>query len=100
MNTVQFTDKELAPLRRCIEGHELNPSEWSVTHHYAVNCGTVNYRRIVGSSNIHLQISKRWNTVRKDVDPKAPIYHAVIRSDNTVEGHQEAIDVIADTVGR
>ena len=100
MNTVQFTDKELAPLRRCIEGHAVTPVKGFMSHCYKVACGTVVYSRNIGSSNILLQISKRWNTVRKDVDTNAPIHSAIILKDNSVIGDQEAIDVIADTVGR
>ena len=100
MNTVQFTDKELAPLRRCIEAHELETRRGYTSHRYAVNCGTVVYSRNVGSSNIYLTTCKHWNTVNTNVDRNAPIYGAIILSDNSVIGDQEAIDIIAEAVGR
>ena len=100
LHTIQFTEKELAPLRRCIDGHTVTPVKGFMSHCYKVACNTVVYSRDTGSSNIYLQISKRWNTVSKNVDTKAPIYSAIILKDNSVIGDQEAIDVIADTVGR
>ena len=100
MPTVQFTNNEMSPLRECISGHAVTESANGITHRYQVRCGTVVYTSSVSSTDITLVTSKSFNTVRRDVDKNAPVYMAVIRSDNSVVGDQQAIDIIADTVGR
>ena len=100
MNSVQFTEKELAPLRRCINAYKVTSSQGIVSYHYEVACGTVVYTRASRSADISLVTSKSFNRFRSDVKRDAPVYCAVITRDNRVVGDQVAIDIIADTVGR
>lgn len=103
LHTIQFTEKELAPLRRCIDAHRVATldgvvSPHVVTHVYEVACGTVVYKRHALSENIELITSKAMHKFKRD-NTLAPRYYATIKKDNSVIGDQEAIDIIADTVG-
>ena len=104
MNTVQFTEKELAPLRRCIAVHSVATLNGAVSPHlfshvYEVACGTVVYKRYPCDENIYLQTSKPFHKFNSD-NELAPVYTAIIFKNNSVIGDQVAIDIVADTVGR
>ena len=79
-------------------GHPTFESKFGITHWYAVRCGTVVYYK--RDSVITLSVSKSFNTVRGDLDKAKTDYIAFINPDDSVVGDQEAIDIIADTVGR